>query len=393
VSWSIPLTDIRMTEEDVDAVLECLRGGWLTMGPRVQEFEQRFAEYVGIEHAAAVSSGTAALHLAALAAGIGPGDEVIVPNFTFVASAAAARYCGATPVLCDSLGPRDFNLDPDDVRSLITSRTRAVMAVHFMGYAAELEVLRALCDEHGLRLIEDAAQAVGARTRSGAMVGTVGELGCFSLFSKKQLCVGEGGMVVTSDADLDAKVRLLRSHAMTSVTWDRHQGYAESYDVVDIGFNFRLDEPRAALGLSRIRRLDDDLAVRRARVRRYRQALSDHPAIVLPWDEDEVTRSSHFAFPILLRDRDTRDQLRSGLAAAGIQTTAYPAITQLTEYASGYGETTLPRSRDLAERHCVLPLSALMSEAELDTVVATVYAILAEPPAHAAEGVRSAAIG
>jgi dTDP-4-amino-4,6-dideoxygalactose transaminase len=393
VSWSIPLTDIGMTEDDIAAVLDCLRGGWLTMGPRVKEFEQRFAEYVGIEHAAAVSSGTAGLHLSALAAGIGPGDEVIVPNFTFVASAAAARYCGATPVLCDSLGPHDFNLDPDDVRSRITSRTRAVMAVHFMGYAAELEVLRALCDEHGLRLIEDAAQGIGARTRSGATVGTIGDLGCFSLFSKKQLCVGEGGMVVSSDADLDAKVRLLRSHAMTSVTWDRHQGYAESYDVVDIGFNFRMDEPRAALGLSRIRRLDDDLAIRRAHVCHYRQALRDQPSIVMPWDEDEVTRSSHFAFPILLPDRDTRDRLRSALSAVGIQTTTYPAITQLSEYASGYGETTLPRSRELAARHCVLPLSAVMTTAEVDTVVAAVSAILAQPPAHTTNGVPTAAIG
>ena len=183
MSWAMPLTDIKMTEEDIDAVLDCLRSGWLTMGPRVQAFERRFAEYVGVEHAIAVSSGTAALHLAALAARIGPGDEVIVPNFTFVASAAAARYCGARPVLCDSLGPHDLNLDPADVEARITERTRAVVAVHFMGYAAEVDALRELCDERGLMLIEDTAQAIGARARSGRMAGTVGDLGCFSLFS------------------------------------------------------------------------------------------------------------------------------------------------------------------------------------------------------------------
>jgi dTDP-4-amino-4,6-dideoxygalactose transaminase len=383
VTWSVPLTDIGMTDEDVDAVLDCLRSGWLTMGPRVREFERRFAEYIGVEHAAAVSSGTAALHLAGLAAGIAPGDEVIVPNLTFVASAAAPRYCGAKPILCDSLGPFDLNMDPSDVLSRITPRTRAVIAVHFMGYAAEVEVIRALCDEHGLRLIEDAAQAVAAHTRSGAMVGTVGDLGCFSLFSKKQLCVGEGGVVVTSDADLDARVRLLRSHAMTSVTWDRHQGYAESYDVTDIGFNFRMDEPRAALALSRLRRLDDDIAVRRALVRRYRQSLRGEPGVELLWDEDAVTRSSHFAFPILLRDRQTRNRLRSRLARMGIQTTAYPSITDLSEYARGVNENTLVRSRDLAGRHCVLPLSATMSEADVDTVVAAVSSELAEQPANA----------
>jgi dTDP-4-amino-4,6-dideoxygalactose transaminase len=391
MSWSVPLTDIHMTEEDVDAVLECLRSGWLTMGPRVQAFEQRFADFVGVEHAAAVSSGTAALHLAALAAGIGPGDEVIVPNFTFVATAAAARYCGATPILCDSLGPHDLNLDPDDVRSRITARTRAVMAVHFMGYSAAADEIRALCDEHGLRLIEDAAQAIGARTRTGQMVGTIGDLGCFSLFSKKQLCVGEGGMVVTSDAEMDARVRLLRSHAMTSVTWDRHQGYAESYDVVDIGFNFRMDEPRAALALSRIERLDDDIAMRRAHVRRYRHALCEHPAIELPWSDEDVTRSSHFAFPIMLPDGETRDRLRSGLSALGIQTTAYPAISQLSEYAAGHDQKGLARSRDVAQRHCALPLSAVMTEADQASVLAAVSAVLAEQPTNG-QAIRAAAV-
>lgn len=376
----MPLTDIHMTEDDIEAVLDCLRSGWLTMGPRVQAFERAFADYVGVQHAVAVSSGTAALHLATLAAGVGSGDEVIVPNLTFVASAAAARYCGATPIFCDSIGPYDMNLDPADVRTRITSRTRAIVAVHFMGYAADVEALRMLCHERDLRLIEDAAQAVGARTRSGCMAGTVGDLGCFSLFSKKQLCVGEGGMVVTSDAELASKVRLLRSHGMTSVTWDRHQGYAESYDVIDIGFNFRMDEPRAALGLSRIVRLDDDIAIRRACVRRYRQALQGLDPIEVPWNDDDVARSSHFAFPVLLPDRQTRDRLRAGLADMGVQTTAYPGIVELSDYGSGRKDATLSRSRELAERHCALPLSSIMSEADVDTVVNAVAALLEEQP-------------
>ncbi len=375
MNWLVPLTDVLITDDDVEAVLACLRSGWLTMGPNVQAFERRFAEYVGAEHAVAVSSGTAALHLAAIAAGVAPGDEVIVPNLTFVAAAAAARYCGATVVLCDSLGPTDLNLDPDDVRALITERTRAVVAVHFMGYAAEVEALRALCDEHQIHLIEDTAQGLGARTRSGAMAGTVGALGCYSFFSKKQLSVGEGGMVVTDDADLAAKIRLLRSHGMTSVTWDRHLGYAETYDVVDIGFNFRMDEPHAALAVSRMARLDEDTAIRRARVRQYRAALGAHPAITIPWSDGDVARSSHFAFPILLPDRQTRDRLRSRVAAVGIQTTAYPAISELSAYQIGDGASAA-RSRDLAQRHCVLPLSPVMSEADVETVVKAVFGVL-----------------
>ena len=296
-AWQVPLTDIAMPEQDVEAVLDCLRSGWLTMGPRTKAFEEALARYVGTPHAATVSSGTAALHLACLAAGIGEGDEVIVPAFTFVASANAPRYVGAEPVLCDVLGPHDFNLDPEDVARRITPRTRAVVAVHFGGYPADVNALRSLCDDHGLLLIEDCAQAIGARLDdAGRQVGTVGELGCFSFFSKKQLCVGEGGMVSTAEEALDERVRLFRSHALTSSTWDRHRGHDPAYDVVDIGFNFRMDEPRAALGLSRLTRLDEDIATRRAIARAYRERLSRHS-----WNRARVRRAGHralFAFRI-----------------------------------------------------------------------------------------------
>ena len=374
--WTTPLTDIAVPEEDVEAVLDCLRSGWLTMGPRTQAFEAAFADYVGVPHAVAVSSGTAALHLALLAGGVGPGDEVIVPALTFVADAAAARYVGAEPVVCDVRGPHDLNLDPEQVARCLTPRTRAVIAVHFMGYPAAVDSLRALCDDHGLLLVEDAAQAVGARV-GDAQVGTIGDLGCFSFFSKKQLCVGEGGMVVTGDETLAASVRRFRSHAMTSVTWDRHRGYSETYDIVDIGFNFRLDEPRAALGLSRLGRLDEDIAARRASVVRYRERLAGVTGLELPWDDDAVRAGSHFAFPVLLPDCESRDRFRSDLAASGIQTTWYPALTELTEYAQTRGADSVPQAESVAGRHCVLPLSSSMKPEQVDAVADRVSAVVA----------------
>jgi dTDP-4-amino-4,6-dideoxygalactose transaminase len=371
--WRVPLTDIEMSEQDVQAVLDCLDSGWLTMGPRTQAFEQALAGYVGSPHAVTVSSGTAALHLACLAAGIGAGDEVIVPAFTFVASASAARYAGAEPVLCDVRSPHDFNIDPDDVARRITPRTRAVVAVHFCGYPAAMPALRDLCDQHGLVLIEDCAQAIGAKLdESGRRVGTVGELGAFSFFSKKQLCVGEGGMVTTADDSLAERVRLLRSHAMTSSTWDRHRGHDPAYDVVDVGFNFRLDEPRAALGMSRLQRLEDGIAGRRATVRAYRERLRDVPGVEVPFDDGAVERSSHFAFPVLLRDRQTRDRFREELRSKGIQTTWYPALHTFTEYRRYAPAEGLPRALETAERHCALPLSATMDETAVDTVVEVV---------------------
>jgi dTDP-4-amino-4,6-dideoxygalactose transaminase len=377
--WRVPLTDISVPEQDVQAVLDCLQSGWLTMGPRTKAFEQALSSFVGTPQAVTVSSGTAALHLSCLAAGIGPGDEVIVPAFTFVASASAPRYAGAEPVLCDVSSAREFNIDPDDVARRITPRTRAVIAVHFCGYPAAIATLRQLCDEHGLILIEDCAQAIGATIDdAGRQVGTIGELGAFSFFSKKQLCVGEGGMVTSADDALADRVRLLRSHAMTSSTWDRHRGHDPAYDVVDVGFNYRLDEPRAAFGLSRLERLAESLDARRATVRAYRERLADVEGIELCFDDDAVEHSSHFAFPVLLPDRETRDRFRDELKAGGIQTTWYPALHTFTEYRSYAPPEGLPNASEAADRHCALPLSATMTIDEVDTVVEVVRAFVGQ---------------
>ena len=281
MSWRVPLAHITIPEEDVQNVLDCLRSGWLTMGPRTRQFEEDFADFTKSPHAVAVSSCTAALHLSCIAAGLGPGDEAIVAGMSFVSTANAVRYTGATPVLCEVGGPHDMNIDVDGVVRRITPKTKAIIAVHFCGYPAKVVELRKICDERGLLLIEDAAQAVGASVAAdGTRAGTVGDLACFSLFSKNQLCVGEGGVVTTPSEELATKVRSLRSHAMTSVTWDRHRGYAESYDVMDVGFNYRLDEPRAALGLKLLQRIEHDNVRRAGIARRYAAALTGvDPAI------------------------------------------------------------------------------------------------------------------
>lgn len=372
-AFSVPLTEVTIPEEDVIAVLDCLRSGWLTMGPRTLAFEAAFADTVGGMHAVAVSSGTAALHLALLAAGIGPGDEVLVPALTFVATAGAVRHCGAEPVLCDVHGPRDFNMDPADAARRITSRTKAIVAVHFMGYPADTVSLVDLCDTHGLTLLEDCAQSVCATLSDGRTAGTAGLAGAFSFFSKKQLCVGEGGMVVTADDAVARRVRSLRSHGMTSTTWDRHAGHVQSYDIVDVGFNYRLDEPRAALGHSRLGRLGGDIAARRAAVRVYRHRLGQVPGVDLAWDARALEASSHFAFPILVADRHARDALRERLAAEGIQTTWYPALTRLSHYAA---HGSRPRAEEVADRHLALPLSASTSKEQIERVTRAVESAL-----------------
>jgi dTDP-4-amino-4,6-dideoxygalactose transaminase len=375
VSWQVPLTDVRVSDADLDAVEACLRSGWLTMGPRTKAFEEALAEWTGAAHAVAVSSGTAALHLACAALRLGPEDEVIVPAFTFLATAHAPRYCGATPVLCDVTDPAAPTIDPADVERRISSRTRAVIAVHMCGYPADLATLGELCADRGLHLIEDAAHAFGARIPPGsASAGTVGELGCLSFFSKTQLSIGEGGAVLTDDPDLAARVRQLRSHAMTSGTWDRHHGHEDAYDIVDIGFNFRLDEPRAALGISRLPRVADAIAYRRSVVRSYRDRLRGVAGVSLMWDDDQVADSSHFAFPVLFDSKDVRARVRNAMIDRGIETTHYPVLHELETYASYARMGSLPNAEAVAARHLALPLSSYTTPEQVDVVVAALRA-------------------
>ena len=374
----IPLFDLRLDAADIAAVTDALRSGWLTMGPRIEAFERAFAEHLGARHAIAVSSCTAALHLAYRAAGVGPGDEVIVPAFTFVATANAAIYCGARPVFADIVGLEDPSLDPIEVERLITPRTRAVTAVHYAGYSAPVDVLAALCRERGLALIEDAAHAPSAEL-GGRRLGTFGLASAFSFFSNKVLPVGEGGLLATNDDELAARARRLRSHAMTSTTWERHRGHAESYDVVDIGFNYRMDEPRAALALSRLARLEEEIRTRRALTCAYRRELAGLQDIIVPYREEHVARSSCYVMPIMLRDGERRPAFRAALRDAhAIQTSIlYPAIHEFSAYRDRFPGVVLPRTERASRSQVTIPLYPHMSAVEQERVIIAIERSLA----------------
>jgi dTDP-4-amino-4,6-dideoxygalactose transaminase len=374
----IPVFDVRLSEDHLDAVAECLRSGWLTMGPRIAEFEAAFAESLGVPHAVAVSSCTAALHLAYLAAGVGPGDEVVVPAMTFVATAAAVRHCGATPVVADILGPHDLGVDPEDVERRFSPRTKAVCAVHYAGYGAAIAPLRRLCDERGLALIEDAAHAPSAWARGvDGKLGTLGVAGAFSFFSNKILSCGEGGLLATRDAAVAGYARSARSHAMTTGTWERHRGHAAGYDVVDVGFNYRLDEPRAALLYARLGGLEADIECRRALVRRYRAQLRDCDGVTVPYGDDDVAHSSCYLMAVLV-DAGRRDAVRARMLERGVQTSVcYPALHRFTAYLAS-APYSLPRAEDVAARQITLPLYPHLTEAQQDRVVETLLDAVAE---------------
>lgn len=363
----MPLADVRVSDEDIAEAVDTYRSGWLSMGPRTERFEEALAAYAGARHAFAVANGTAALHLACAAAGLKAGDEVVVPSLTFVATVNAVAYTGATPVFADVAGLDAPWLSAEAAERAITPRTRAIMTMSYGGHAGETSALRELCERRGLILLEDAAHAIGSRHR-GRHLGTFGLAGAFSFFSNKNLAVGEGGAVLTDDDGVAERVRLQRSHGMTTLTWDRHRGHASSYDVVALGFNYRMDEPRAALARARLARLDEENARRGERVRGYRERLAGVGGVALLREPEAGDVPAHHIFPIVLDEGVDREAFRRSLAERGVQTSVhYPPAHRFSIYAPGAPE--LPLTDAYAARSVTLPLFAHMTDEQLELVV------------------------
>jgi dTDP-4-amino-4,6-dideoxygalactose transaminase len=377
-AWSVPLSDVLVDDEIEDAVVQTLRSGWWSSGPRVAELEHEFARFSGARHALAVANGTAALHLALLASGCGAGDEVLVPSLNFVAAANTIVHTGATPVFCDIRGGDDLNVSPEDLDAAISPRTRAVVVMHYGGHPCRMDAILELARQHELAVIEDAAHAPGALWRE-QMCGTIGDVGCFSFFSNKNLPVGEGGMVVTDDDALAQRARLLRSHGMTTLTWDRHRGHASSYEVVMPGFNYRLDELRATIALVQLGRLERQNAERARIVDLYRAALDGTNGLSMPFaPRTDVTPAHHLAV-LLLPEGCERARFRASLVERGIQTSVhYPPIHRFRAHRTFATHRLLPRTEAVAERLVTLPLFPHMSN---DQVWAVTDAV-----ASAAEG-------
>ena len=377
--WKVPLADVVVPESDIEAVAEAYRSGWLSMGPRTERFEQAFASYSGAPHALAVANGTAALHLICAAAGLGPGDEVVVPSLTFVATVNAIAYTGARPVFADIAGPTEPWLSASAAEAALSPRTRAVMHMAYGGHPGEVEQLRGLCESRGIVLLEDAAHAAGTRLH-GRHAGTFGAAGAFSFFSNKNLGIGEGGMVVTHDDELAATMRLLRSHGMTTLTWDRHRGHASDYDVVALGFNYRIDEPRAALAELRLGRLDDENRQRAELDARYRRAVAELDGVQAALPPVKGAEHAHHLFAVVLGPDVDRERVRAELAGRGVQTSVhYPPAHTFSIYAGGSWD--LPLTDAYGAQTMTLPLFAHMTEAQQDLVLDSLHAALSAPAA------------
>jgi dTDP-4-amino-4,6-dideoxygalactose transaminase len=365
--WKIPLSDLDYGPEESAAAAAVLQSRWLTMGEQVAAFESEFAEYIGTRHAIAVSNGTAALHLAFRGLGIAEGDEIIQPAVNFVAAANMTVAVGATPVFGDIVAAGEPTLDPRHLERLITPHTRAVVVMHYGGWLCRMTEIQRLCSAHGLELIEDACHAVGARGPDGRMAGNLGDVACFSFFSNKNLAVGEGGMVVTGNDELAHKLRRLRSHGMTTLTWDRYRGHAVGYDVEEHGFNYRLDEIRAALGRVQLSKLDRGNRRRRRLVSLYRRCLRDLSGWVIPFAGLDENSACHL-MPVVAPSEQERARVADALKAARIQTSLhYPCVNEFSAFRKLKAEG-LERSREFSRRVITLPLYASMPESYVEEV-------------------------
>src|SRR5690348_16506618 len=374
----IPVMRPWLGKEEAEAAAEAVASGWIAQGPRVREFEEAFAAVIGAPYAVAVSSGTAALHLALIAAGIGPGDEVIVPSLSFIATTNAVRYVGAQPVFAD-VDLATQNLIPETVRPHLTGRTRAVILVDQAGMPADLDEMRALCDPLRITVIEDAACAAGSTYRMSP-VGAGAALATFSFHPRKLLTTGEGGMLTTSDRSIAARVRRLREHGMDISAKDRHrsrQPVIEHY--TEVGFNFRMTDVQAAIGLVQLRKLAQMVTRRRVLAQRYQEMLSSVPGLVMA-DDPPYGESNYQSFWMLLSEQSAvgRDDLIRLLAEAGVSARRGIMAAHLEPAYAGV-VASLPVTERLTKRSLILPLFHQMTQAEQEHVVSVVMSALRSP--------------
>lgn len=374
---AIPVARPFIGREEEDAVLAVLRSGWLSQGKRVEEFERRFAEYVGANHAVALSSCTTALHLGMIAAGVGPGDEVLCPSLSFIATANCIRYVGATPVFVD-VDRKTYNLDPDRIEAAITPRTKAILVVHQIGMPAALDEIAEIAKRRNLILLEDAACAIGSEYQGRLVAGQHSFLACFSFHPRKILTTGEGGMITTADEQIAARLKRLRQHAMSVSDLARHSSskiVTEAYD--EVGFNFRMTDMQAALGLVQLQKLPGFLQRRRARAAKYSQALSRMPFFVPP-QQPAGCESNFQSYMVRMREEAPlgRDELMQAMLDRGISTRrGVMPIHRERPYADA--KWKLPESERAADQCIILPLYDQMTDDDQDYVIEAIAEVCA----------------
>jgi perosamine synthetase len=366
----IPITKPFLGEEEAQAAADAIRSGWVAQGPLVAKFERAIAERLGVRHVVATSNCTTALHLALICAGIGPGDEVIVPSFTFIATANAVLYVGARPVFVD-IDPRTYNIDSAKIEAAITPRTRAIIPVDQIGLAAELDAVCEIAERHSLRIVEDAAPALGATYRDRP-VGSISPITCFSLHPRKSITTGEGGLITTDDDDVAVRARVIRSHGASISDLARHNASTvtiEAYE--ELGYNYRMTDIQAAIGIEQLKKLDDVLARRKRLAERYNALLTEIPGVTTPYSP-EYAPHTYQSYCVWLDPAQTapRAEVMERMLALGVATRrGVMAIHEEPYYVERFGAVSLPVTEAATRETLLLPLFATMTDGEQDRVV------------------------
>ena len=381
MDFKIPLFDLNFDEQEERAVVDTIRSGWISTGPKCAELEGLFKDHLKVDHALSVSSCTTGLHLAMRLLELGEGDEVIVPSLTFAATVNAVRYVNAVPVFADVKSTEDLTIDPADIQNKISARTRAIVVMHYAGFPCDMNRILAIAQKHRLKIIEDACHAPlseyhhpsGNYTHvdQGQKLGAIGDIGAFSFFSNKNISTGEGGMLTTNREAYFQRGRLLRSHGMTTMSYQRAKGHATKYDIVDLGYNFRMDDIRASIGIVQMEKLRGDL-LKRAQVREwYLEELEGITQLDVPFSEFSGF-VSNYIMPVVLNDstKERRDKLRADMHRDGVQTSVhYPAVHHFSIYEPF--QTKLSVTDYVTDNEVTLPMYGNLKRREVQFVCET----------------------
>lgn len=371
---NISLFNLNYGQEEIDAVTEVLKSKWISMGPKTEEFEKKFGAFIGGQYAVSLNNCTAALHLAMRIAGVGPGDEVIVPALTFVATVNSILYVGGIPVFADIKSENDWTISPEDIRAKITPRTKAIIVMHYAGFGCDMDAIMKLAREHGLKVVEDACHAPGG-VHQGKRLGTSGDMSCYSFYSNKNMSTAEGGMLLTNNEEYFQRAKLLRSHGMTTSSHERYKG-GEFYDVVDYGYNYRLDDIRSAIGIVQLAKMPRDIESRNAAALHYRKLLAAVPEVQVPFDGYEGL-STYYVYPIALKKPGIRPEVMRLLAEEGVQTSMHYPPAHNFKHVERF-RIPLPLTEEIGGRAITLPMYYEMPNADIDYVVDRLKAVLAK---------------
>lgn len=377
MAYKIPLFNLNFDDREAKAAFETIKSGWISTGPKNTELEQLFTELWNVKYAVSMSNCTSALHTACLVCGFGPGDEVICPSLTFAASCNCIRYVGATPVFADIVGPNHINIDPQDIERKITSKTKGIIVVHMAGFPAKMDEIMTIAHKYNLKVIEDACHGPLSEYK-GKKLGTIGDCATFSFFSNKNISTGEGGMFITNNEDMANKARLIRSHGMTTMSYQRASGHATEYDITCLGYNFRMDDIRASIAIEQLKKLHCDLEMRIKIRKQYLVLLQNLKQVTIPFAENNEF-VSNYIFPIILKDstKEYRNKIRKHLHDAGIQTSVhYPAVHRFSIY-SEYG-ASLSQTEYVSDNEITLPMYAALTSGQVNYICKTLASALNE---------------